>query len=217
LAKGKDEEENTLNTFVQFQEITESDRDAKYDKFVSLIEENKSAFPLKIIIKRGKKQVVFDSKQFAFNITFGKKVLMSIMIHNLDKNKTTANEVGSKITNYLNAILGEKAVRVRVGCVLLTSVPKKGVNMAERILGEGRIAKVSELTGHTLKPNSIGFEFKKGERDFMFSTYANHTYAQIVGSNILYKDKIPFDFLEKEINELNNPISIIKRLTEGEL
>ena len=217
MAKEKIEEQTTLQCFVRFQEIEKKDSDQKYAKFAGLIEENKDVFPSKVIVNNAKKRVLLDAKDFAFEITFRKPILVNIMVNNPYENKAIANEVSSKVINYLNTVLNEGANGARVVCSLMTNTSSKKVNLAAKLLGEGRIARINEIVGQSLKPLSIGFEYKLGEKDFMFSLFISGSNLQILASSTVYKDKMPFNLLEKEIGELDNPASTIKRLSESEV
>jgi hypothetical protein len=217
LAEEKREEQTTLQCFVSFPEAKEKDIGVKYAKFATLIEENRNVFPSKVIVKKAKKRVLLDAKDFAFEISFGKRILINIMVRNPYENKAIANEVSNKVINYLNTVLNEEANGARINCALTTISSEKKVNIAAKLLGEGRIARINELAGQSLKPLSIGFEYKFGEKDFMLSLFTSESSLQLLGSHMVYKDRIPFNFLEKEIDELDNPASIIQRLTESEV
>lgn len=217
MAKKKTEEQTTLQCVVRFQEIKKKDKDKAYAKFATLVQENKDVFPLKVIINNAKKRVLLDAKDFAFEITFGKLILVNMMVNNPYENKAIADEVGGKVINYLNTILNEGANGARVVCNLMTTTPEKKTNLAAKLLGEGRIARVNEIVGQSLKPLSIGFEYKLGEKNFMLSLFTSEFNVQIVASSTVYKDKMPFNLLEKEMAELDNPTSTIKRLSESEV
>jgi hypothetical protein len=217
LAKEKIEEQTTLQCFVRFQKIKKKDKDLAYAKFATLIEENKDVLPVKATVNHAKKRILLDAKDFAFEITFGKMILVNIMVNNPYENKAIVNEVSSKVINYLNTVLNEGANGARVACSLMTITSKKKVNLAEKLLGEGRIARVNEIVGQSLKPLSIGFEYKLGEKNFMLSLFSSKSSVQILASSTVYKDKMPFNLLEKEIGELDHPVSTIKRLSESEV
>jgi len=197
--------------------MKEEDTDQKYAKFAALIEENKNVFPSKVIVSSAKKRVLLDAKDFAFEITFGKRIAVSVMVNNPYENKVVANEVSSKVINYLNTVLNEGANGARVFCSLVTTISGKKINLAAKLLGEGRIARVNEIVGQSLKPLSIGLEYRIGEKDFMLSLFTSELTIQMLASSTVYKDKMPFNLLEKEIGELDNPVSIIKRLSESEV
>lgn len=183
-----------------------------------MVKENRAILPKKITFTRKNRRIVFDSENYAFIVLFGMHVDIRVILNNPYENRGAANEMGSKIINYLNTILDEKAVQVSVFGALARSIEKETGNLPEKLLGEGRIAKINEVVGQTLEPATIGFEYKIGERTYMFSIFfGENMSSELLGTIAVYKDKLPFDLIEKELEELNNPDKIMKELKRKEL
>ena len=194
------------------------DRDSAYARFISLVEENLESFPFQTSFNKKRRQVVFNAENFLIIVIFSKLPTTTIMVNEPHENISVANEASNKIINYLNTVLGEIANDVGVRCMLDSVIEeKKTVNLADKLIGERRIAKINELLKQTLKPLVIGFQFKEDERTNAIMSMSNGTTAQGVFTTAVYKGKLPFNLLEKEIKALDNPAEIIKKLTEMEL
>jgi hypothetical protein len=217
MAKGKSEEQITLEFRVSFPEAKKGSLGKKYSKFVSLMQVFKDAPPIKLITNDKKKQVTLDAKNFLLTVTFGKRVKANAFVNKPYKNKKDANAVCSKIVNYLNTVLGDESVGAHVSCMLMHRAMKLTNNIAAKCLGDERIARVSEVAGQSIKPLSIGFDYTVGEKDFLFLIFTTDETNLTLASSTLYKDKLPFNLLEKEIDDLNSPEQIFKKLIESEV
>jgi len=215
-AENKEKEELILGLHISFPKAPKEreKREALFNKFLSLIEENKESLHVEIKSDKRKRDVILDSDEFMFVISFGKKIpLAHVFVHEPEKNLDTANEFGNKFINYLNTILGEYAIESHVDSHKTISYPK--IDLSRKIIGEMRIAKINEKVKQTLSPVSVLFEYKINNREFAFATTS--TEQSVLLSRIIYKDKLPFDLLQIECNELENPANIIKKLIEEEL
>ncbi|HEY4675398.1 MAG TPA: hypothetical protein VIH48_05025 [Candidatus Bathyarchaeia archaeon] len=193
------------------------ERDSIFTKFNSFIQENREAFTAKIKLRKRIKQILFDSDNFMLIITLAKRMSFRAVINDPDKNKADINEIGNKIVSYMNTILSEKAV----GAVVTSSITvrsTKTYDLAKKIVGENKIAKIGDLLRQTIQPISVAFEYKVGEKDFYVSSLTSGGQTlEICGSHTVYKDKLPFNLIEREISELDHPIQIVKKLIEMEL
>lgn len=194
------------------------DRDSAFTKFLSLLEEDKESFAVDIRSNKRRRQIILDSENFMFTFSFGRRPLVKISVNDPDKNKATVNEIGNKIVSYFNTIFGEVAVGTEVLSRKVVLYDKKIINLAEKLLGTGKIAKIGEFVKQTLRPFSISFEYRVGEKDFLFTCSSfKKAGAYLLISSTVYKDKMPFNLLEKEITELDYPVEVIKKLAEMEL
>jgi len=197
--------------------LTKKERGSAFSKFLSFVEENKESLPAKTSSRKRRKQIILDSENFFLTISFGKKLAISAMINDPNKNKADVNEIGNKISSYINAILGEKAKGATVTS-LLTFRSGKAANLAKKLVGESKVAKISDFLQEMIQPISIAFEYAMGEKAFFLShsTY-NETTTRLIGSHIVYKNRLPFNLIEKEIDELDHSTRIMKKLIEMEL
>lgn len=221
MAKRKKKEKTaSYSCTILFQKTLEKkkERESAFSKFLSLLEENKKSFPVEVSSNKQKRRIVLEGKNYILTFSCGKHPSMKIIVNAPERNKIVANEATSRIVNYMNTILGEVATGARVMSMKTIVYHKKTVNLAEKIIGMEKIVKINELLKQTWKPLSIGFEYKVGKKDFMFSTFFGEDGGlQVLMSNIVYKDKIPFNLLEKEIAEFADTEEAAKKLVEMEL
>lgn len=194
------------------------DRDFAFRKFLSLVEEDKESFAVSIRTNKRRRRIILDSEEFMFTFSFRKKPSVRIVVSNPNKNLAVVNKIGSRIVSYLNTILGEVAVKPEVYSRKIILHPRQMVNLGEKLIGTGKIAKISEFVKQTLEPFSISFEYKIDDKYFLLShSSSEKTAFQLFASRTVYKEKIPFNLLEKEITELSNPEELLKKLVEMEL
>ena len=193
------------------------DRKVLFNKFLSLVEESKESLLVEVKTNKRRKQVVLDSDEFMFLISFRKILSTKILVNDPEKNITTVNEVGNKVINYMNTILGDKATNSRVRCSKTTTHYRKTVNVCKKLLGEARLAKLSEAVEQPLKPIGIFMGYELKGRDISFATATNKRSGEILFCSSTYKDQIPFNFLRQEYDGLNHPAEIVKKLSELEL
>lgn len=139
------------------------------------------------------------------------------MVHSPEKNIDSANEVGNKVINYMNTLLGEGATETRIFTYKTILYPEKITNLAAKIIGERRITKINEEVKQILSPIGIFFEYRINDRDFAFTGISNEGGAELLLSRITYKGKMPFDLLRKEHDELAKPADVLKKMNEMEL
>jgi len=190
--------------------------DTMFTKLVSFIEENKQTMPAKTRFLKRRKQLIIDSTDFVLTLSFVKKIVFRIVINDPYRNKTRVNEIVNKIVSYINTFLGEKVMDARVFSSI-TFRSSKTDNLAKKLIGESKVAKICEFLQQTIEPIAVSFEYRIGEKDFYCSTITSEGRStQLLGSHTVYKNKPPFNLVEKEIDELESPIGIIKRLMEME-
>lgn len=206
--------EPTFECAVSFEKPKKEIIAQRYSQFITLIEENKETLHSKVTISKEKKRVLLDAKDFVLTIRFDDRVSVRIVVHDPYVNRIVAGEIGSKIINYLSTVLGEDATEGVVGSTLVSFSPKTS-GLASKLLGEGRMARINELAEQPLRPFSIAFDFTIGDKDFMFIEIADKETTLMLSSRTIYKDKIPFNFLEKEIADLDIPATIAKKLTKS--
>jgi hypothetical protein len=213
-------EERTLAEFeINFPKAPKKvkEREVLFNKFFSLIEDGRESLPVKVKSHKRGRQIILDSDEFMFSISFGKTVSTKILVNAPEKNIDVVNEVGNKVINYMNTILGEKATNSHVILSKTILRPQKAVNLCKKLIGEPTLAKINETVKQTLNPVGIFFEYEFKEKYIAFSTLSNEKSAEGFFSRSVYKDKIPFDLLRKEYDMLVSPAEIVKKLIEMEL
>jgi len=190
---------------------------ALFNSFRSLVNESEEPLLGKIVTDKRGKQMILESDEFMFIISFRQTPMLSIVILNPDKNIKTVNEVGNQVINFMNTILGEGATGSKVISVKTISHPERMSNFCRKIISDVKIAKINKIVKQTLNPIGIFFEYKSGEKEFKFLTFSNKRTRSLLFSQTTYKDKIPFDLIVKEYEELEKPTEIINKLIEAEL
>lgn len=193
------------------------DREVLFNKFLSLIEESKESLPVRVKSNKRRRQIILDSDEFMFTISFRKILSTKILVNHPEENIDTVNEVGNKVINYMNTILGDKATNSSVFFSKRIFRPEKIINLCKKLIGEPRLAKINEEVKQPLNPIGVYFEYELKGKELGFMTFSNERSAEAIFCKSTYKDKIPFNLLRKEYNELASPTEIIKKLLEMEL
>lgn len=187
-----------------------------FNKFFSLIEESKKSLPVKVMSNKRKRNIILDSDEFMFIISFKKIELIKILMNQPEENISTVNEVGNKVINYINILLGDIASNSIVYFRKTTwGLPKK-INLCKKLIGEPRLAKINEEVNQTLSPIGIYFEYKLKGKEFGLASYVNEKSLEEIRVKSTYKYKIPFNLLQKEYDELASPTEILKKLHKME-
>lgn len=216
IMKGREE---TFEVTISFPKAPKKakDRESLFNKTLRLIEENKESIPAKLVSNKREKGIVLDSDEFTVVIQFGKELSAKAIMKNPDKNLKTVNNVGNNIINFLNVVLEELANSSEVSSLRMI-FPEKPMNLAKKIVGTTQLARMNQTTKQVLNPLAIMLDYKVGERDFTFSDFSTETIImENLMSRITYKDRLPFDLLQREYAELNNPSTLVKTILEAEL
>lgn len=221
MAKKKEKVSSLLKIGISFPKAPKKAKDKKipFTKLLSLIEKSKESLPVKVRSERRRRYVALDSDEFMFAISFGKSgatIRVRVMVHDPEKNIDIANEVGNKIINFMNTILGEGATEPIVISDKTTLFPEEIPNVCKKIVGEKRIAEINEEVKQILTPIGIFVEYKTDDREFVLASISIEEGAEALLSRITYKGKVPFDLLRKEYDELANPAEILKKLSDVE-
>jgi hypothetical protein len=219
LSKKKEKEQTLLEFSINFPKAPKKAKEkrALFQKLLPLIEEQKEALPVRLKSNKRKRYVILDSDEFMFAISFGERIAMRIAVVDPKKNLETVNKVGNKVINFVNTILGKRAIGSQINSSKTTIHPTKTINLAKKIMDERRIAKMNEEVKETLTPCGVYFEYKVKEREFSFATFSNEKSAELMFSSFAYKGELPFDVLRDEYNELAKPTAIIEELKKMEL
>ena len=214
----KQKEETVYTCDLLFPKIlTRKERDSAFSKFLSFVEENKEVLSVRTSSRKRRKQIILDSESFFLAISFGKKLSISVLVNDPNKNKADANEIVNKISSYINTILSEK-VEGAIARSLLRVRSGKAVNLAKKLIGESKVAKISDFLQETIQPISIAFEYAIEEKKFYLS-YSTHkkSTSWLMGSHTVYKNRLPFNLIEKDIDELDHSTQMMKKLVKMEL
>lgn len=193
------------------------DRKALFNTLLSLVEKDEESLPVEVKSNKKRKFIILDSDEFMFVMSFRKPVSTQMLVNNPNENIDTANEVGEKVINYMNSILGDEAKGSMVGSTKTVSYGKKIFNLSEKLVGRAKVVKMNEEVRQTLKPISIGIEYDVKDKTFAFFTLSDKTDRNRFASVTTYKDKIPFNVLRKEYDELASPEEFMEKLKGMEL
>lgn len=209
-----------LNIAIRFTRAPKSKKELGllFDKMRSLVESMKKSFNLpNRMIEYEKRRINFYSKNSGFSVFFERPITIIGVIENPKKNIKVANKISNKIINFTSTVIGESAKYANVRASKKHFIPKKSINLAKKMLGEARIAKINEATKLTLSPLMIAFEYKLKDYENLIMQISNDKVGYVVSSTVTYKDGIPFDFLSIINEKLDKSEKIIKKLTTVEL
>lgn len=192
------------------------DRRTLLKKMRSLIEKERELLPFEGI-KFEKNLIAMISKKFYITISSEKPMSVKIVITRPDKNMQKGNDLGNKVLNYVNTILGDFGKGAKVSSAEIFPLVEK-VNLARKIIEERKIAKLNELTKKTINPTGLVFNYSADGRDNILMTFHFEKVSVISAlSRYTYKSALPWDLLLIEHNELVNSTKIIDKLAEMEM
>jgi hypothetical protein len=213
-------EEEFFEMQIFFSKASEKVIDKKnlFDKILSLIKQNKESLGVKIRSNKREKKIIMSSDNFLLSINFGKEIMMNFLIFKPDENIEIFNNVGNNIINYMNTILEDNANNPLIGCIKFIPVYKKNVNLAKKIISESRIVEINNVVEQVLNPISISLEYQIDDRGFLLSFNSIKEKTNIsVATRIYYKEKLTYNVMQEEYNELKKPLKILDVLIESEL
>jgi len=193
------------------------DQAVLFNKFLSLIEESEESLPIKVKPKKRRRQAVLDSDEFMFAVSFRKPLLIKILVNDPEKNIAIVNEVGNKVLNYMNTILGEEATNAKIILSKTIVYPQKTINLCKKMIGDQRLAKITEEVKQPMNVMGIVLGYELNGKKLRFANIANDRNIEVLRCISTYKGKIPFNVLRKQYDELANLEEIVKKLTEMEL
>jgi hypothetical protein len=95
---------------------------------------------------------------------------------------------------------------------------EKPVNFARKIVGDVQMSRINEMTKEVLNPMAIMLGYKKGEREFSLSNYFSAEEGEnFLSSNTIYKERLPFNLLQNEYDQLTDPNRVFSTLLQSEL
>ena len=80
------------------------------------------------------------------------------------------------------------------------------------------MARVNEITKEVLNPTAVMLAYEKSERDFLLSNYFSGEEGEIfLSSHTIYKERLPFNLLQTEYEQLTDPSRVFGTLLRSEL
>lgn len=194
------------------------ERQKFYDKINSLLDENIKEFNnFKINKKKRRKEIILSKDDYSFFVSFYDKTTLKFRVSEPDKNFKLANVFVNKIVNFLNIILGEYSKEAKLRCIKMDIIKTKQHNLAQKIIGNIRIAKINEEIKQTIKPVACTFEISKNDREFYFSHFSQGANLHVIMSSYDYNDILPFDFFLIEYDEINKISKLLDEIIELEM
>jgi|GEM_PF-563288 hypothetical protein len=190
-------------------------RQVVFNKLLSLIEEKKNYWNVRVRSNKKKRGLVLDSNEFELRLSFTKTFGLTVVVGEPDKNRhmSRANKIGKDVINFITTLLGEGAK----GCVVRSSKTtiggKKKIDFGERIIGASRLTKINEKVGLTLTVAGVMFEYELDGKKFWLTGMEE---AEMLFSSNHYEGEIPFDLLQVEYGDLKKQAKLIGKLAEME-
>lgn len=192
------------------------DRKAILKKLKAWIREEKESLSIEEV-KFERNAVSLMREEFFWHAKFQKPISTFFAIRDPEKNIELANEFGNKILNYLKTILDKFAFEAE----LTTDVENYSIkleDLARKMIGESRLARINEITKKTLHPLGVIFEYEKDGRANMFMAASkNGDNALFAISSLSFKDTIPWDVVLSEYTEMKEFEQTISKLLEQEV
>ena len=86
------------------------------------------------------------------------------------------------------------------------------------ILQARAMARINEIIKEVLNLMATMLAYKKGERDFSLSNYFSGEEGEIfLSSKTIYKERLPFNLLQTEYEQLTDPSRVFGTLLQSEL
>lgn len=205
----------TIN--LKFPNMPKSQENLAYlDKFNSWIQEEMKSMPIKKI-KFKRQQIILQSKDFFIGLHFEKQMELVLSAKKPRENLDQLNTICNKIFSYLNTTVPEGTKKVDVGTDLFLT-EKGESDFAKKVIGDSRIAKISEIIKSQWSPFGILYEWKIGDRTHiaMVGSYGSvHTIA--LSSAFKWENGLPLDAITVEKEELLKFEESVEKIMKGEL
>lgn len=192
------------------------ERKALLDKVKAWIEEQKETSPFKKT-ETHRRMVYLEGDNSMFGVGFGKLMAARAAVIDPNLNLEAANELGNRVLAYVNVVLGERASGARVTTSLNKS-SKRISRLPKALLGETRLAKLSEIAKKNLVVNGLIFSFDVDDRNvvsFVFGAKGMSTHY--FGSSDKMESVIPLDLLKSEYAIFSKSEDVIERLRKGDI
>lgn len=198
-------DENVIQMSIMFNQAPKKAMERKmlFNKVKKWISDKEKELRIeKIEIKRN--SVILSTKRkFKFLLSFKEGIIFSSVIEDPKENIEDANQIGNKIINYLNTILGERASGVSVN-VLHSIMTQKRSLLPRKLIKEEEVAKINELTKRIMNPIGVMFEYELDDRDVSLLIMSmKETSACATASRRSLDDIVPWDFIKNEYKVLN--------------
>lgn len=188
-----------------------------YSKMKTVLEREKQALRIKDV-SFDKESIAMEAEEFRGMIMFKKPIGIMLNVgKEIEKNKTRVNELGNKLTNYLNTIIGEYARDASVSTTLTIS-KKKGISLAKSFVEDATLAKINELVKKRLSPLGIVFEYaSENRRNFVLHMYSESA-GVVMGIISKYdcKGMLSWDFILEEYKNMEEAKDIVRKLSQKE-
>jgi len=186
------------------------------DKLESWIKQEKNTMPFKKE-EISKTHIRLVNDEFLFFADFGKPIQIILATKRPEKNWEKLNEIGNKIFSYLNTIMPQVVTEVRFESEYTTE-EKKEKNLAKKIIGDSRIARISEIIKFPWNPLGLIFTWKtNSRRNLALCASIDKGNMLFFGSSSNWKNNIPLDAILKEKEEFLKFKDIINKLMEENL
>lgn len=189
------------------------DRRALLKKIRSLIEKERESLPFEDIKFEKNSIVMFAEKVFSAIYSI-KPMSMTITLEDPEVNIKEGNDIGNKLVNYVNTVLGDFGKGARAFSFEMFYQEDK-TDFVRKVVDEGKIAKFNELAQKTLNPVGLMFEYSVNDRETLLVSFQFKPSRGLgVFSRYTYKDALPWDLLLSEHKALVGGSKIFEKLRE---
>ena len=186
-------------------------------KMRSLIEQEGESLPFKDVTSK-RNRINLTTEEFLSSVTFTKSLPVMILLKNPAENIEEGNKLGNTLVNYVNTIFGNYAKGAKVSSNEMTPWKKGQFNLARKLIGERKIAKINELIKKTLNPIGILFEYSVEDRtNVVLTVQRGEEIGSLVFSDYTLKNTLPWDLISNEYAALVDCMKIIDKISAVEI
>jgi hypothetical protein len=203
--------EFTLNILLPKSSGSAETRSVYKNKLQAWLTEEKKTMPFEKMAS-SKTQVSLMSKDFVFLANFQKKTLIVFGAKKPMQNIDKLNDVSNRICAYLNTIMPQEVKEAEVTSDF-SNIQKGKVNFAKKIIGDARMAKVSEILKIPWNPMALAFQWKADMRENIAMCGKFRTEEGLfLMSHFKWENNLPLDAViaeKKEFLKLQEMVSTI--------
>lgn len=194
------------------------ERKILFTKMETWVNEHRKTFSVNDIeFRRRMNLIAFIDDDIVLGVSFRKPIQVRIGLTDPDSSLKAANVLGNQILIYLNALLGKEAKGVTTK-TSLDIFRKQTSKLPKRILGESRLAELSEIARTNLFFNGAILTCKIDDRNFFFLIYGRENVdGRYFSSERELMDVVPLDILKSEYEVLSKSKEILKRLERSDI
>lgn len=206
----------TLNMLLPKSSRSAETRQAHKKNLESWLNEEKKTMPFDKM-KSSKTQLYLMSKDFLFLVAFQRKTTIVFATKKPTQNLEKLNEVSNRICAYINAIMPQEVKEVIVSSEF-ENTQEGQRDFAGKVIGDARIARVSEILKNPWKPLALVFEWNTNKRhNIAMCGQFRKEEGLFLSSTYKWENSLPLDVVITEKNEFLKLQEMVSNILAGEM